>query len=328
MKLSRIFSVIATAVMFASCAQLESDVQMQSEMPSSSAAISFSADVATKGIVNGNTDTYSEGFSVFCKAQNSESSTIPFDNTHIYHKGSNWAYDTPRYWSFSLRYDFIGLYPYKATGYSYNPSDNTVTVNATTGFQAGAQNDYLAGAEHRQVEKSGAAQTAVTFNKMKHLCAAVEFNITNTSSETYTFIKFASLTGIYSNGTCQVVANGKDVNFGWNLTGSKANSGFEGDVTLENFSREDGKKALYSEPMIVLPQDVTGDVEFSAHFKRANGQEVVRTVKVNTGDFSKWEAGKRYVYNIEMKADDITITRIQVEDWVKGFEGSMTYSNK
>lgn len=343
MKYRGYISVIAAAVvLLASCVRLEPLIEEQQQEPGAvRSMITFATDVTKAAIVNANSDTYDAGFSIFCKANNSESTCIPFNNEFVYRNnaGTAWTYDDPQYWSFSFSYYFLGMYPFKATSsnvYQYDSANNKVTVNAETGFTAGAQDDFLAGFEYRHVEKNGSAQGPVTFTKkMKHICALVEFKIMNASSSEIYDVKNASLTGLYDKGVCVVEPSNTNpssvdsVKFAWtlNTTAGRATSGFAGDVTLEDIQASSGFQSLYSEPIIVLPQELSDDVVFSAEFKKSTQTDFnTRSVCVNTGGYTSWEAGMHYVYKIVMSSTEISIT-LEVNPWTDFRAGDITVTN-
>lgn len=297
-------------------------------------AISFTTNVETKAVVEGDSDTYATGYSIFASAVNDESSCVPFNNTHLVRQNNAWTYAPPQYWSLTFRYNFLAMYPYKASGYGYTPAQNKVTVAATTSYSTNNQDDYMAGYAYREVNRNGAAPGTVRLD-MKHLCASLVFNIKNTTSHTYADISSADLVGLISAGTCNITPKADKTGFvaEWTLSENRATSGFAGDKANTNVA-PNATGTLYQSPIIVLPQTVTEDIELSLSLQVQNESAETKTAKLlsakdsNHNQITKWEAGNRYIYNIEISDVAIKIYLFAVEDWDFEEAGTIYYSDQ
>lgn len=69
-------------------------------------------------------------------------------------------------------------------------------------------------------------------------------------------------------------------------------------------------------PYLVAPQDLTNDSYLIVSYKRLDTQEETKQVQLNTVGTTQWDAGKHYVYTLEMgNTEEEILFKVKVENW-------------
>lgn len=252
--------------------------------------------------------------------------------------------------------DFYSYYPYSASATDHTnisvtvPSAQTMGVkdaegNYTTQRTVTA-NDFIFS---KNISDAGASKTigftstdvpadrTVRF-EYAHALAFVEFNVLNSSAfdaKENSWLDKIELSGnqIFTAGTI-------------NLSDSKpaVSTTTTGTITIEPKTKGQKEDKLVSETkkeestaiyqMLVMPMTASSTedakVDVTAHRGTSSSYAscTAKTYTNSFGESAKWEAGKRYKYNIIVSENTIRIDLVKIDDWVEEDGGNLPVAPK
>ena len=235
-------------------------------------------------------------------------------NEPLYFDGTDWVYDNTRYWTPGANHEFVAIYPYSATDYTWNAETGTITRNNIT-LGVANNTDYMWAASSRNLATSPDTTTPVLL-EMHHACALLEFWFVNASSHEVSKINDISIENLLykggftcsKDGTSTLTVSDERVPYTSGIyTGNLTQTNIPVDLT-KRYNLFDNAGAL-----VVMPQLIEGaDIDFNL---RISGGEISTFDLSQMSSVGKWEAGNKYVYTIYLTTTEITFD-VRVLDWV------------
>lgn len=289
--------ILATAaiVAFASC--MKTEVVSNSE-PQEIGFRQFTGSMTkAEALVN----TVSMG--VFGYHNNPEAALYIDNGEFVYKEDSKWGGSTPYYWPLQGTMDFIVYAPYDKTdpAASYDNSSKVLTV--TIDDNSTSQVDYLYGAEQYKLKTKSDGTINVL---LKHALSKVIINIKAGSGSANLFTVSSIVltkTKQAANYTYDYDAESNPLNI--TPTGEDKDMEYvkDGPWVLTETNNTNSKLVVPTAPTtIVIKYQMSG-----------SSKELTATINLN----DKWEAGKRYTYNITLGASEIFFNPT-VEEWTNG----------
>lgn len=308
-------SIIALALIatLVSCEKMEmpeiapaAEQKIETVSSVKNSSISF-ATAWTKAIADNSIEILRNGgISVFATASNGSASSTEFNNEHLtYASGSNyWSYANEKYWKEGFDYDFFAVSPYTENYYNY--ANNTVSFNAETSYSQNNQKDWMA----TRVHTSASAQGDVNLT-LQHCAASLQFTFNN-NSDCDLEIESATLTGLYTKGTCTISTSG----INWSNVNTKASgTAFKSDKQNFTVTKGSSNIDLYSNRIIVVPQNVSNntDITFTVVYKDkgATSSTTVSKKLSEVANPANWEKGGNYIYNFSITSDNMIVCFVQ-----------------
>ena len=165
--------------------------------------------------------------------------------------------------------------------------------------------------------------TAQVIPVMKHACSWLTFNIqtvdelVNDTDDTKSYWKNfvvtnVSLKGLYESGKVTLTPNNVP---NWDFTEMTASSSVDVLNSEKKVKTTSSEFANFAKNTIVIPQDPT-ELYVSYKYKTPAGVEIEETKEIDLTDYTvSWAAGKHYVYNLTVTAEEIKIAPAST-DWV------------
>lgn len=305
--------------------------------PAEECAVKFEAREASRASVITNSTLTDNAFAVYGDIVRTSGGASPrqiFDGTQVTHTADGWSYGTPQYWFPGYSYSFVAVCPVPGQNISdLNYENNRLAFTySPSGYQDAS--DVLI-ATHRRRYTEGNSST-VAF-KFRHTLSRLNFVAqVDPDSEDDVMIERLALNDVVTGASYEIIPASIS-------SGSETDDYTLGTWTLDEatrgnaFVREEGillmkgeRKDLFpvdSDPLIVIPQEVTTDmeVEIIYHYALSPDSKVVTSARLfpiaNTNHGGKWDAGKSYTYHFSLGANAFVIYSVpEVEDW-KDAEG-------
>ena len=309
----------------------------------------------TKALVESAEDLRQYGISLFATATKGGNTYTVFNNDNLkfnYIDGS-WNYDITKYWIPGARYSFTAFAPYAGNvGTAGNISNGTVTQTGTatgpsisiTGYNSGrvtsgapfdARCEDLLYAEHNRNNTNASDYSAVPL-KFEHLLSCITFYIRNATNNDIASIDTIKLGGLEYKCTINVspdatyiepIALGQSEDSSPYFTGDKRPLTGETSPFLPKGMSEQQAKPLFDcTYLTVIPQNTFGKnssgnninitLSFRVHYTAGDaGVEYTGNLS-NIDNIPRWEAGKKYRYNITISSQDI-IFQVQEVPWIE-----------
>lgn len=336
-----------TGLLSCSKSSLEQDGGLVSDMPlvfSPTAdwpqMVRSGAEGGTKALINNTTELQDYGISLFATATKGKDTSLVFNNDNLYYNSGNgsWDYGSTKYWIPGANYSFAAFAPYATTGEkgTNTISNGTVTVSSEPtapsitienyisgkGDVFDARNEDLLYANHSRSDDYSPVEL-----EFEHLLACVSFYIRNATNEDIVKIDTIKLSGLEYKCNWEINLNGyiRD-NTPWGnsdttpFTSDDRTASGEGEAFLPKGMTEQESKPLFDcTELTVLPQQLSGrgiTVSFTIHY--IDSQEGVNyTGNLSTIEgITRWEAGKKYRYNITISSSEITFQVAEVP-WIE-----------
>lgn len=280
----------------------------------------------------GNFNTPGNALRVYDKFSSDVSSSIYINGEEVTSDGTNWNFETPKYWtrtgshSFTayaskniadgteIRKDGSGIAPV-----AYNGTDETLNVGPWT-ITADRQFDFIYAHHTRQMTETNPYRPVEL--QMKHLLCAVQFNLINLIPDDTnpTVFKSFQLNGIYRTGTAAITKSGNpQVNIV--LEGNDFPA-FEkvGDRTLtynESYNILSGTGKIGNDGYMLVwphPNDRFNSINAVIRYSYNSNTEE-RQINLNNAATNNWRAGYRYVYNLYLHDNKISF-EVKVLPWI------------
>lgn len=334
--LERIIRIAATAV----GALLLVGCQKQDDLASRLNDISFEAgslllkdDAATKtGTIKEGT-SFSNNNQIAVFGYHSGKDNWPFEGTAVRYEYNpptinHWTYSPGKSWDWTLLqtdyYDFIGVYPHnKITGNSKSATTNVTTVDIPYDPTTEQYDLMVAGTRRRISEANPIAPVPLQF---RHLLCAVKVKVTNkmdAGAKPFTLTSYHFKNLQYTSGTAHLVINNGTFSTSWqsttSYTGEKYGESGSWTLTTGGLSHESGYDLL-------IPQTLNQSSQLVLHCTYKNESDVDVTynpalslrdilIKNSSSTITKWDAGKVYVYEIEIRIGGGVIVTVSTTDW-------------
>jgi len=238
--------------------------------------------------------------------------------------------------------DFYSYYPYSATATDVENITVTVPSTQTMGTKESdgsyklanqrtvTKNDFIFS---KNISDAGANKTigfgqsdvpadrTVRF-EYSHALAMLEFNILQSEAMTdVCYFESLTLSGdqIYTDGTINLT----DAN-------PKITAGTTGTLTIAPAKSGQAADKLVSEPkkttstviyqMLAVPMEAASLTDTNVELSIKKGSSTGTKFTTSLGENAKWEAGKRYKYNLVVSENTIRVELVKIDDWVDGGE--------
>lgn len=202
----------------------------------------------------------------------------------------------PYYWPIGASLDFVLYAPYMSSGAEYTDNKLTLAVD-NSGTD---QTDVLYGSEKLSKEK----QTAAIPVTLKHALAMVKVVI-NADQDDVVTVTSLTIKDTYQNETAEVdYTTAGTPTLKWTTAGATKNMPLFTALTL----KADATTPAQTSYCYVVPSNQTS-IEIAYTLGGAN-----HTYTHDLTTLGKWDAGKRYTYNITIGASEIKFAPT-VEDW-------------
>lgn len=265
-----------------------------------------------EGAMTKATQTLGTGIAMGVYAINHETSTYYFENVKFGYVAtptpSAWlAFDedehTPQYWPLSGALDFVVYAPWEATAgakHAINLTDKTITFN----IPANNTVDYMYGAEYynNDDDKGYTKQDAAIAVNLKHALALIEVKL-SASAENIVTLENVTLNGIKESGSITYNYSTSSFTQSYTQDGDPVS-----DKTVNHsFAIEDSEKPLTStiltKSVYVMPNQPRTSLTLSYTLAGHTGN---LSVDIDlSGTDTKWENGKKYIYNINITPQEI-----------------------
>ena len=286
-----------------------------------------------------NTD---EPIAVFgCHAEGTGEKWV-FENQSVTIFGSLVGEYTPtRFWAWQDTatdyYDFLATYPYREN-LSYTKSVNTTSKTTTLQVEYNAktdQYDLMSAGTRRRISDDPDANTAVVPFTFSHQLCAVKVNIKNESENNSFTLNYVRFKNLMVTGTLELrlwvddskITDKDSFSSRWISTGR--------DITTDLFPVTDAGTidhgATYSVPTgtdynLLPPQDleplgINPVLELSFTYGSNPATTVspsipLKTIETSNGTaITAWEAGRKYIYNINIRVDGGVKVNVITTDW-------------
>lgn len=253
-------------------------------------------------------------------------SVLYMDATPVICDGNgNWTYSPLKYWTETGTHAFTaylskqGEVTLDGTNTSdpivtYNQTDNALSISPWE-ITSDNQFDFLYAYHSRSMTAEADPHRQVEF-ELKHLLCAVQFNVVNLMpSETVTLTGF-TLSGLHegsaviTQGT-PVVTFAKDVTtygFSADIVSGGQNLIFNQAHNLFSSDGDEGYVLLWPHTQDVF-SNITGTISYTY-----GGSTVFREIALIDGGTTNWSAGQKYVYNIYIQDNHISL-EVKVVPW-------------
>ena len=187
----------------------------------------------------------------------------------------------------------------------------------------GAKNDLMYFFDDNNGVGYAKGTTAQVIPMMQHACAWLTFNVqtvaelVNDSDDAKSYWKEfvvtnVSLKELYETGKVTFSPNNVP---NWNFTGKTATSSVDVLNSAKKVKTTSSEFANVAKNTIVIPQ-VPTELHVSYKYKTPAGVEIEETKEIDLTDYTvSWAAGKHYVYNLTVTAEEIKIAPAST-DWV------------
>lgn len=228
-------------------------------------------------------------------AYQSGSSNVYFENADFNKVTATWECDEAKYWPIDSYLDFFVYSPYQATNVTANPTAKTLQIvvpdNATN------QYDYLYSDAYITGKDKSSGTIGVNFN---HALAYVTVNF---DGEDVITLSNAQLNGTYQSGTYTVTY------------GSPTSVVWTAQADAENLDLNEGAlTSNYSTSFLVVPEDnnnADNTISFDYTIEGMTGSAISKSINLN----ETWKAGKHYIYNVSIGANEIKFEVTTVNGW-------------
>ena len=304
----------------------------------------------TKALVESAEDLKQYGISLFATATKGEDTYPVFNNDNLKFTGDSWNYDITKYWIPGASYSFAAFAPYAGTaGQGVKLSNGTVSVSATatapsitiTDYNSGKGNNFDARCEdllyaaHFRDNTNASNYSAVPL-QFEHLLSCITFYIRNATNYDIASIDNIKLGGLEYQCTINVSPDAtyiEPIELGQLEDSSPYFTGERRPVTGETtpflpkgMSEQQAKPLFDCTYLTVIPQNTFGKndsendinitLSFRVHYTAGDaGVEYTGNLS-NIDNIPRWEAGKKYRYNITISSQDI-IFQVQEVPWIE-----------
>ena len=291
--------------------------------------------LSSKALVNAGAFDIALTFGVFATDNGTDFTFV--DNDEVVYKTTYWGFNPAKYWPTNagapVDVDFYAYYPYNDnTGTEQVACDLTAGISITgadLGTTIGSQKDYLVAPV--VVDKNVTNASAGVDVVFKHIASLILFsaedvteiaelqNLVTINSIT---IKQVSTSGDYANTAAGTVAGTWTPDTAADLDAIAVNKA----VTTAGLELT----STTEKPVLVVPTDLTAATEqVVINYTIADyvyggynftGTTTNATFDLKAGAITKWEQGKKYVYNLKFKlTEELEITfNPTVTDWTDG----------
>lgn len=239
--------------------------------------------------------------------------TYYFENVSFAHNNGAWVANPKQYWPLSGALDFVVYAPWEATAgakHAINLTNKTITFN----IPANNTVDYMYGAQYYNNTNTGYTKTndAIAVN-LKHALALIEVKL-SASTENIVTLENVTLNGIKESGSITYNYNTSSFTQSYTQDGDPVS-----DKTVNHsFAIENTEKPLTStiltKSVYVMPNQPRTSLTLSYTLAGHTGN---LSVDIDlSGTDTKWENGKKYIYNINITPQEIKFAPTE-EVWVE-----------
>ncbi|MDE6377701.1 MAG: fimbrillin family protein [Duncaniella sp.] len=309
--------------------------------PADKVAVQFrAADIASRASVITNDNIKGNPFAVWgdmvlTDKVGTSTPSVLFNGTPVSYKGSGaeaaWQYDDLQYWFPSHSYSFVALCPIGAVDATYANSGISFSYNYPESYQD--VKDVLV-ATHRRDYQFGKGQSTVGLN-FRHVFSRINFvanfddSSPNTSSVT---INHITLRGVGVDGnfaitpasisTGSMTDDAAEASASLWSTPTTTGTIFDRSVNI-TLDKDNNRYEFFNvntDPLIVIPQTLTGEVEVEITYTPSNqASKTVTSYLLPTAVAAHggmWLPGQSYTYSFTVGADEIIIFNTPVTgDW-------------
>lgn len=317
--------VAALSIMFVQCSEKHSQFE-------DDASIRFSVSAAdgpvTKGVISNALRTSGSAFRIIgahadSKSKFADGSIKCFDNQLVSWSGSEWTYDTPRYWVANSHYRFRAVHPAaSATSELYTDDLNSsARLRFTVDSNPANQVDLLM-TDLKSVDYIPSGSNVVDL-LFKHLLCRVNVNIKTVADAVDRFtIESISIIGPGSEWTLDLTSTdgGDTWTPDWKRVPGSPNRQFASGVT-GLITSTTGTSCFGSGLLLVPESNSNAKLQVKYTIEHDNGGGSWSTPKPNTVEYAfpaspAWQAGKDYTYTLTMYEQyNITFGTPTVRDW-------------
>lgn len=317
--------------------------------PADKAAVQFrAADVLSRATVTTNDNLTSHNFKVWGdKVSNSQASTTApstlFEGVEVSYSGSAWSYSDQQYWFPGNTYSFVALHPSDAADANYENSGIKISYEYPNAAPDADPNPYkdvkdIVVATHTRKYEFGKGKNTVDF-RFRHIFSRLNFvAIYDNSSpdNSGVTINWITLRGVGTKATFAIapatIASSEPVGTMTDDAGTASASMWstptatgtifysKSGVTLNATNNRHEFFPVGSDPLMVIPQTLTGEVEVVINYTPSNQapKEVISYLlpAAVASHGGIWLPGQSYTYSFTVGADEIIIFNTPVmEEW-------------
>lgn len=259
-------------------------------------------------------------------------------DTFKYNNIDAWVGSTTHYWPATGTLTFNAIAPvgtvdgattFSNVSFVYDSGVGIKSITATLGDNATNQTDVLVARTKKSPKIVDGSALSMTFDH-----ALAQINVTakleETAAETEDYsitIKKIQIKGTHQKGNLTAEPSENSVKFSWSETGDPVPMSIYEDntgVTLTGTASVfDGaaESVADSKAVLAVPETLTDGhvIELTYDINYPNGVSmtgVKSDLKISTSDVSAWEAGKKYIYNLNFSGPQ----EIKIAPEVKGWE--------
>lgn len=275
--------------------------------------IGFEDMAVTKALVSDGSAVKTLSLYGFCRDREGQDLAL-FDNETLSYDFGKWSYTGgTRYWAIGYDYSFMGIYP-QNDGLARDGRTVTLSSFETKKYQPGQQQDLLVGCHHRDL--AATEDTSPVPLQMKHILSGLDFRVRNTSTEEKLELTNISITGVYTNGSCEITPKEgqSDISVTWTTGGSQLTDKdhFKG-VDISSLG-SGAESSIFSEKLLVLPQAITDKVVLNITISSlSDGSSYSKSIKLSK-NVTEWEPGRTYSYVVSASYRYISLDLV-VNDW-------------
>ncbi|WP_302458618.1 fimbrillin family protein [Mediterranea massiliensis] len=248
------------------------------------------------------------------------------EGTEVTCDGSAWTYSPLKYWTEEGTHSFLA-YLHKAGSVECGVTDGypSLTYNAAqhelnvTGWTIGTDNqfDFLYARHERSMTEAN-PHRVVEF-QMSHLLCAVQFNIVNLYDMNQEIsISGFQLSGLHNNQWAAIPGQPGAVTYAEEGSATQATLSGTTIATVaynESFNAFAGVGTVGDDGCLLMWPHDAGQYEDLKISFRQGGEPEPKSVPLNRGSTTHWEAGQKYTYNLYIKDDRINL-QVTVRPWI------------
>ena len=261
-------------------------------------------------------------------------------DTFKYNNIDAWVGSTTHYWPATGTLTFNAIAPvgtvdgatatvFENVEFKYTENYDIDNITATLGGNVGNQTDVLV-ARTKKSSKivNGGALEMLFDHALAQINVTASLNETAAATEDYSItIKKIQIKGTHQQGKLTAEPSENNVKFSWSETGDPVPMTIYEDntgVTLSGTASVfDGapESVADSKAVLAVPETLTDDhvIELTYDINYPNGVSmtgVKSDLKVSTGGVSAWDAGKKYIYNLNFTGPQEIKIAPSVESWI------------
>lgn len=257
--------------------------------------------------------------------------------TTFTNNGTNWSDPTTRYWPATGTLTFNAIAPvgtvdgatvFENVNFNYTENYDIDNITATLGDNATNQTDVLVARTKKSPKiVDGSALSMIFDHALAQINVTAKLEETAAETDDYSItIKKIRIKGTHQQGKLTAEPSENSVKFSWSETGDPVPMSIYDDntgVTLSGTASVfDGalESVADSKAVLAVPETLTDghviELTYDINYPNAVSMTGVKSdLKISTSDVSAWEAGKKYIYNLNFTGPQEIKIAPKVENW-------------